>query len=105
MDRTVFFDKEGVPIREARKAFVENGTSVVYNSVDPSYWLAGGPGERELVTFDLWALGCNTANGDSRRSGSSRCCCMQGANPEWTNATCINLSDESNVRVPATINF
>ena len=53
LDWTIFFNDEGVPIRATRKAFVENGSAIVYNSVYPSYWLAGGPGERELSTFDL----------------------------------------------------
>ena len=52
-DWTVFYDAAGVPIRVTRKAFIDNGTSVYYNSEDPSYWLAGGPGERELNTFDV----------------------------------------------------
>lgn len=64
VDWTVFFDNEGVPIRATRKAFVVNGTSLVYNSEDPSYWLAGGPGERELVTFDL-VNGTETITGPS----------------------------------------
>lgn len=50
---TLFYDNEGTPIRLTRKVFVENGTSIYYNSNDPSYWLAGGPGERELNQFDL----------------------------------------------------
>lgn len=52
-DWTVFFNSEGVPIRAQRKAFAENGTAVYYNSEDPSYWIGGGPGERELSTWDL----------------------------------------------------
>jgi len=51
-DFTLFYDQTGTPIQLTRKVFVENGTSIYYNSNAPSYWLAGGPGERELNQID-----------------------------------------------------
>jgi hypothetical protein len=52
-DWVLYYDDAGNPVRLTRKVFVENGNAIYYNSSDPSYWLPGGNGEREVNTFDL----------------------------------------------------
>ena len=59
---TFYYDRDGNDWRFTRKLFLENGNSIFYNSNDPSYWLPGAPGQREIDTFKLDRTMTMTAN-------------------------------------------
>ena len=59
---TFYYDDNGNVVRVTRKLFLENGGAIYYNAADPSYWLPGAPGAREISTFKFEGTSTITAN-------------------------------------------
>jgi hypothetical protein len=47
------YDAAGSEVRITRKLFIDNGNAIYYNSEEPSYWLPGDNGAREVDTLNL----------------------------------------------------
>ena len=48
-----YYDAAGNEVRITRKLFVDNGNAIYYNSEEPSYWLPGDNGAREVDTLNV----------------------------------------------------